>query len=477
MSSRPRQLLLTYADSLRPLNVHCNTESGDDNSPDWIEVSLRPRFAGEGRLRLPASVQVLYRANDLGWARGDIVGDLADAGYDPFERVASGLLLAEDFARVDLSDRKVARPWYQEHGVLDLAHFFPADAFEVSHHVREDPPFHDAQVDVLQQQENVRWHLLSLARLSDYQPKGEKPLAGWTPGAGWEPRWAQPALRAPSELVWLGGSTYHETHISPLMQRAPRPEGVFGDKPLGELTLPHGIGPAEYAEWWSQARSAYEKIVAEGIPMLWVPEGDWAYEWSEYDVELGPPSGRSPTGRLSSDWWGLVELERRLLASYVRRAAEYQVEIRRAGFERDLTREGESLTDKFPAPLVVYERRWWSSLLAPVYLQLLEGLRRVTEGQRGAAFCRECGQPFLTLDARRSSFCTDRERYRFSQRERRRRLSVETHDSASTEEIERIEQEIEERTRADRAIKADIASAEPWLPDKAALALRRRKNK
>ena len=150
---------------------------------------------------------------------------------------------------------------------------------------------------------------------------------------------------------------------------------------------------------------------------------DWAYEWSEYDIELGPPSGRSPTGRLSSDWWGLVELERRLLAAYVRRAAEYQVEIRRAGYERDLTREGESLADHFPAPLIVHERRWWSSLLAPVYLQLLEGLRRVTEGQRGAAFCRECGQPFLTLDARRSSFCTDRERFRFSQRERRRRLS------------------------------------------------------
>lgn len=48
-------------------------------------------------------------------------------------------------------------------------------------------------------------------------------------------------------------------------------------------------------------------------------------------------------------------------------------------------RQGESLADTFPAALVVYERRWWSSLLAPVYLQLFEGLRRVTEGQRGAA--------------------------------------------------------------------------------------------
>jgi len=269
--------------------------------------------------------------------------------------------------------------------VLDLAHFFPADDFEVSDHAWEDPGFHDAQVDVLQQQENVRWHLLSLARLSDHLADGAQPRSGWTPAEGWDPRWVQPVIRAPSELVWLGGSTNYETHIRPLMQRAALPEGVFKETLLSEHTLPHGMSPAQFEEWWRQARSAYEKIIAEGVAMLWVPASDWDYEWSEYDIELGWPSGRSPTGRLSSDWWGLVELERRLLAAYVRRAAEYQIEIRRAGYERDLTREGESFADHFPAPLIVHERRWWGSLLAPVYLQLLDGLRRVTEGQRGAA--------------------------------------------------------------------------------------------
>jgi hypothetical protein len=178
-------------------------------------------------------------------------------------------------------------------------------------------------------------------------------------------------------------------------------------------------------QWWPTAHAAWQRITREDIPVLWVPLASWYQEdWVDYDVEVGPPSGRSSVGRLSADWWGLVELERRLLAPYVRRAAEYEVEIRRAGFGRDLSREGESLEDRFPGPLTVHERRWWTSLLAPVYLQLLEGLRRVTEGQRGAGLCRECGQPFLTLDARRSSFCTDRERFRFSQRERRRRLST-----------------------------------------------------
>jgi hypothetical protein len=419
-------------------------------------------------------VKVLYRAGTDG-ARGDIVGNLADAGYDPFERVASGLLLAEDFVRVDLTDRKAARDWYQEHGVLDLAHFFPAESFDVSHHVREDPGFHDAEVDVLQQQRNVRWHLLSLARLSDHLPDGGVPEPGWAPGEGWDPRWAQPALRAPSELVWLGGATDYETHIHPLAQRGARPEDVFGDKPLTELTLPRGMKLPEYVEWWRQARAAYETIVAEDIPVLWVPELDWDYEWSEYEVEHVPPSGRSPTGRLSSDWWGLVELERRLLDPYVRRAAEYQVEIRRAGYERDLSRQGESMADRFPGPLVVHERRWWTSLIAPVYLQLLEALRRVTEGQRGAALCRECGQPFLTLDARRSSFCTDRERFRFSQRERRRRLNATRINSELDLAMVALEEEIDEQERAERAIRADLARPEPWLPDHVAKKLRRRK--
>ena len=65
----------------------------------------------------------------------------------------------------------------------------------------------------------------------------------------------------------------------------------------------------------------------------------------------------------------------------------------------------------------------WRSILAPIHLQLFESLRRITEGEPGAAVCRECGQPFLVIDARRRFFCNDRERYRFTQRERRRRLA------------------------------------------------------
>jgi hypothetical protein len=351
------------------------------------------------------------------------VGVLGDASYDPFERVASGLLLAEEFARADLSERATARTWYEEHGVLDLFHFFPEEEFEAHDYIPASPGFHDSAYEVARQQVNVGWHLLSLARLSDHLQDGTEPRVGWEPSDSWDPRWVQPVLKAPGELVWLGARTDREAHIGVLEQFHASPKDLFKDTPLETLKLPFGMKPKAYEEWWREARAAYEHIQAEGIPILWVPSADWEDEWSDYDV-TAPPSGRQVTGRLSADWWGLVELQRRLLSPFVRRAAEHIVEIRRAGYERDLSRKGETMRDVFPGPLQVHERRWWSSLLAPVYLQLLEGLIRVTEGQRGAAFCRECGQPFLTLDARRSSFCTDRERYRHGQRERRKRLAV-----------------------------------------------------
>ena len=92
----------------------------------------------------------------------------------------------------------------------------------------------------------------------------------------------------------------------------------------------------------------------------------------------------------------------------------------------------------------------------------------------GALFGWVC-EPFLGLVASRRLFCNDRGRFPFAQRDRRRRVSATAHDPEIDEEIERIEQEIDERARTERAIKADLASSEPWLPEKTAKKLRRRK--
>jgi hypothetical protein len=121
------------------------------------------------------------------------------------------------------------------------------------------------------------------------------------------------------------------------------------------------------------------------------------------------------------------------------------------------------------------EERLWQSILAPIYLQLFEALRRITEGEPGAAICRECGRPFLILDARRRFFCNDRERFRFSQRERRRRLSTPAQEAEIDEVLDLLDHQIDEEERSEQAIKADLVSPDPWLPEKVAETLRRRK--
>jgi hypothetical protein len=409
------------ADTLESNREGHNPDSVDDITLRNVPMSLRPRFAGDGRLRLPAWVSIL-RISGVDGNASDVIGVHGRRGCDPFDRTAEGLLIAEAFARFDFARPRKAQQWYREHGVLDLARLFPEDSFAPHDWPPEGERFHDAMTDVLDQQRNVRWHLLALARLSAERDKPEPPRTGWEPHEGWDTAWAQPALHDPSGgVLWLGAASTFEAHITPLMQQYPRFEDVFKGGSPSEYNL-DGVTPKQFTEqWWPRAHAAWQRITAQDIPVLWVPRDGWSDHWADYEIDDVPPHGRMPVGRISTDWHGLVELERRLLQPYVRMAAVHEVEIEHPGF--DLEHEDGHLTYIWEGPLEVHERRWWRSLLAPVYLQLLEGLRRVTEGHSGAAFCRECGQPFLTLDARRSSFCNDRERFRFAQRERRKRLS------------------------------------------------------
>lgn len=387
-------------------------------------MSSRPRFAGDGRLRRPAWVSILRVRGTEGDA-GDVIGEHGGF-WDPFGRTDDGLFLAETFARADLERPRKAQAWYRTHAVVDLAHVFPDDArVEPPDDPTGDEPFHDGRDDILDQQRNVRWHLESLAHLSAERESAQPSRAGWTPHDGWDPRWVQPALRAPrGDVVWLGGTSSFEAHITADMQRYPRFEdvprrGALDDYGLGRIT------PAQFTEqWWPTAHAAWQRIVREQIPILWMPSLGWDEQWEAYWQEDEAPHGRRPWGRLSADWHGLLELERRLLEPYVRRAAEREVWVSRRVASREPAPDGSGYLMSWEGRIGVNERRIWRSLLAPVYLQLLEALVRISEGHSGAAECRECGQPFLTLDARRSSFCNDRERHRYTQRSRRRRLTA-----------------------------------------------------
>jgi hypothetical protein len=148
-------------------------------------------------------------------------------------------------------------------------------------------------------------------------------------------------------------------------------------------------------------------------------DGDWdrttdLHELVSGDVLTldGVPNDEAPD--LLATWEGTVELTRRVIAPYVEIAVE-----RTFGIEP----EQQETAYGSRAVLVPFEWRVWRSILAPMSLQLFESLRRITEGEVGAAICEECQQPFLVLDARRRMFCNERHRHRHNERRRRRRLA------------------------------------------------------
>lgn len=193
----------------------------------------------------------------------------------------------------------------------------------------------------------------------------------------------------------------------------------------------------------------------------------WFGYWRPVHGESGHrlrAGARAKAKALGTTWDSTVELERLLIAPYVARAVE-----------RSFTIEPEptSIDGVTRSVLVPREERIWQSVLAPIYLQLFEALRRITEGEPGAATCRECKRPFLVLDARRRFFCNERERFRYAKRQQRRRLSAQEPEIDSV--LDLLDHEIDEEERAERAVKADLASPDPWLPEKVAKTLGRRK--
>jgi hypothetical protein len=318
-------------------------------------MSLRPRFAGDGLLQLPSDVHVV-RAAGRDTQPGDVICALRGDVIDPFERDAVGILLAEAFARADLTRPRKAREWYLAHGAVAFGWLLPGDAVHGLRYVGLDLTSQDTEAEVLAQQRLVRWHLTSLARLTAHRTGA---------GEAWDPAWSAAFLEGPDDqTAWVGAPIDAEAYFSPTI----------------------GLEPPE---------------LPAGLPRLPVPQEPWTRYWGGYDLPIPDPGERER--RLPTDRHGLLELQRRLIEPYLQSAVASDVRIERGD-----------------AGLVVRETRIWGSILAPIYLQLLEGLRRVSEGKPGATWCRECGEVFLTLDARRSTFCTDRERVRYAQRGRPR---------------------------------------------------------
>ncbi len=234
--------------------------------------------------------------------KGDIIGTFGERFGDPFERLPNGLLLVEDFGRLELSRPRQLRSWIQANGAFALAEFYRDDALggPGSGPVGLRLGFQDHWSHVWREQTTVRGLLLAMVELSagrsvTFVPNGE----------------TDESLETLRSIATITG---------------------------------HGAGS-----------ELGEALRSQAFVIGWYVERALAVS---YEVA-----------------WGV---------------------------------KGN--------PLGLELRRKWESVLAPMYLQLFEALRRISEGRPGANRCRECGFPFLVLDARRTAYCSAGHGNRYRQR-------------------------------------------------------------
>jgi hypothetical protein len=329
------------------------------------------------------------------------LGDLLEAKQaqgrsrtvDPFDWTADRLLLAESFARLDLGDRAATKQWFIQHGAVDGVDFNGgAGELPDDNWLEDRGPLDlaDHLGDVHHEQDNVSWHLTALARLSAGRSNWE-----------WDPSWGRLVIDSPDGDFIVGG-----------------PNG--GAKLMSGTLMDYlGANPSPGQELVRELdKQATLRAATDAWPIIRVGPAAWFGYWRQVHGPSGLRMNEETIEKakvLGSTWDEAVELERLLISPYVAQAAERRFTIERE--QRDVDGATRSV-------VVTREERIWQSILAPIYLQLLEALRRITEDEPGAATCRECGRPFLVLDARRRFFCNDRERSRFSQRERRKRIAA-----------------------------------------------------
>ncbi|MGH2407136.1 MAG: hypothetical protein ACRDF7_03515 [Candidatus Limnocylindrales bacterium] len=341
-------------------------------------MSQRPRLGDDGRLLLPE------------WARlgddGLVVMQPSTRSVDPFSWTEDRLLLAESFARLDLKNTSAIERWWTQNGAVTPASFAQGPlsmpwALERGAVASKGTIYSEWLLEAADEQANVTWHLGTLAHLSAERETKR-----------WDPAWGEFVLAAQDEAYLVGGAD------AGVMVWSPAPI----EQEVGPGT---GLG----------VDAARARVLANEVarrPRVWVHPWGWRDYWGRLTARgMQFVPDEDELRRLGSEWDGILEVEGRLISPYVNLAAERRF---RTAFE--IRADGRQVW-------ATHEDREWHSVLAPIYLQLFEALRRISEGEPGAAVCRECGRPFLVLDGRRRFYCNERERARYQMRAHRQRAA------------------------------------------------------
>lgn len=346
----------------------------------------RPRVAGDGRVLLPEAVSYdrgLYAANLSGHTR------------DPFGWTADQLLLPESFARLDLFDPAACARWFELHGMVDsywIVHTLTLDVGRLGPLPNERPRVADDAIEIRLEQLTVKWHLELLTLLSQMRETRD-----------WKPEFGRVVLDQAAEGLIIGGPYPGRSVTSALNWDTDRERWAQD--------------PTQRAFYEEQlvlhdATAGWHRVIV--FDSLWRDARPPSPDGREFSVVR---EAHRRANVLGTTWAETVELLRLTIEPRIQRAVESRfttqmVDMSAGGVERPV--------------LEPLEVRLWRSILHPIYAQLFEALRRITEGKPGATVCRECGRPFLVLDERRRLFCNDRERYRYAQRERRKRMRSQT---------------------------------------------------
>jgi hypothetical protein len=308
---------------------------------------------GSGVVLLPSAIEMITRKRVHPLGpHGDLYGLFGGGSRDPFERRANGLLLAEDFARLPLSSKPK--------GLAALAAW-----------VEQNGP-------------------LNPIALYGGEPAADRPMlaSSYGPTIGFQDHFSDWWLEQMKVACFMGAlvALSSANGDSGVVRPVDWEDAVFATEDSAYSAGNFSLGRIRD---WDDAVRWQALVLNPFVELAMQPEvrTGWLAHASEgsngYGIMAGPGVEDDDDPAEADGMLGWPPRQRRPAPALPLR------------------------------PEVVYR---WRTILAPIYLQLYEALRRISEGKMGAVLCRGCGKPTLILDGRKTSFCKPSEGNAYKQR-------------------------------------------------------------